>query len=110
MMCSLWTIHRDPNLWDEPEKFKPERFDQKDGEGYKLLPFGAGRRACPGANLGKRVVTLALGAMIQAFEFERIGKEEVDMAQGSGLTMPKANPLEVFFKPRPITIKHFGSK
>ncbi|CAI9115894.1 OLC1v1016907C1 [Oldenlandia corymbosa var. corymbosa] len=110
MMCSLWTIQRDPNLWDEPEKFKPERFDQKDGEGYKLLPFGAGRRACPGANLGKRVVTLALGAMIQGFEFSRIGDEEVDMEQGSGLTMPKANPLEVLFKPRQITVQNFGSQ
>jgi len=105
MMCSLWTIQRDPNLWPEPEMFKPERFDQKDGEGYKLLPFGAGRRACPGSNLGKRVVTLALGAMIQAFEFERVTKEEVDMGQGSGLTMPKEKPLEVFFKPRPIILK-----
>lgn len=43
LMANMWIIQRDPNLWDEPNKFKPERFDGKNGEGYKLLPFGARR-------------------------------------------------------------------
>ncbi|KAI3451970.1 hypothetical protein Pfo_008635 [Paulownia fortunei] len=47
----LLAIHRDPEVWDEPMSFKPERFEGKEVEAHKLLPFGMGRRACPGAGL-----------------------------------------------------------
>ncbi|XP_021858319.1 cytochrome P450 81Q32 [Spinacia oleracea] len=102
LMVSLWTIHRDPKVWDEPEKFIPERFEVKDAElMYKLLPFGLGRRACPGTSMGKKAVCLVLGSLIHCFDFQRIGKEMVDMSQCNGLTMPKAIPLEALCKVRP---------
>ncbi|CDP01255.1 unnamed protein product [Coffea canephora] len=63
-----YCIMRVANIWDDPTKFKPERFDGRVNEGYKLIPFGAGRRACLGTNLGRRVVALALGALIQCFD------------------------------------------
>lgn len=109
LLVNIWAIQRDPELWEDPDAFKPERFFQgssseaasDDDGGYKMMPFGAGRRACPGANLGRRMVMLALGAMIQCFEWGRVGEEEIDMGEGTGLTMPKAKILEALWKPRP---------
>ncbi|XP_021728440.1 cytochrome P450 81E8-like [Chenopodium quinoa] len=102
LMVSLWTIHRDPKTWMEPEKFIPERFEGKEGESlYKLLPFGLGRRACPGYAMGKRAVCLVLGSVLQCFDMERPDLDMVDMSQATGLTMPKAKPLEALSKVRP---------
>lgn len=104
LLANIWTIQRDPNLWEDPTEFKPERFDSGENEGYKLIPFGAGRRACPGTALGRRVVALALGALIQSFDWEREGKEEIDMTEGTGLTMPKKEPLKALCRPRQTMI------
>lgn len=100
LLVNLWTMQRDPKLWVDAEKFMPERFEGGEGQGYKLIPFGAGRRACPGSVLGRRVVGLAVGALLQSFEWKRVGIEEVNMAEGTGLTMPRAHPLEALCKPR----------
>ncbi|KAK0605406.1 hypothetical protein LWI29_026359 [Acer saccharum] len=94
LLVNAWAIHRDPKLWDEPDSFKPERFETREGETRKLMPFGLGRRSCPGSGLAQRVVGLALGSLIQCFEWERVGDEKVDMTEGRGLTMPKVDPLE----------------
>ncbi|KAK3432354.1 hypothetical protein EUGRSUZ_E04245 [Eucalyptus grandis] len=106
LLVNLWNIHRDPKLWEEPTRFIPERFgnrgDQREEkiDNFKFLPFGAGRRACPGANMARRVIELGLGALIQCFEWKRDGEEEIDMNEGRGLLMPKMDPLEVLYKPR----------
>ncbi|KAL5556878.1 hypothetical protein UlMin_039114 [Ulmus minor] len=102
LFVNAWSIHRDPKLWDDAESFKPERFENGEGEGYKLMPFGLGRRACPGIGLAQRVMGLALGSLIQCFEWERVGEEEIDLAEGEGLTMPKVVPLEAMCRSRPI--------
>ncbi|XVF36358.1 hypothetical protein REPUB_Repub19eG0051800 [Reevesia pubescens] len=104
LLVNTWTIHRDPKLWMDATRFTPERFEGGEGEGYKLLPFGVGRRACPGGVLGRKVVGLVLGALIQSFEWNRIGEEEIDMREGTGLTMPKAEPLVALCNPRPDMI------
>ncbi|KAM1133903.1 hypothetical protein ACFX19_043805 [Malus domestica] len=107
LVINAWAIHRNPEIWEDPEKFKPERFEGWSGEGsegYKLIPFGAGRRRCPGASLANKLVGLALGSLVQSFEWERIGEEEVDMSEGLGLTMPRVKPLEAICKPRPIML------
>ncbi|KAF5195189.1 Cytochrome p450 [Thalictrum thalictroides] len=102
LLINMWQIQNDPKLWDEPTKFKPERFEGLEGtrDGFKFMPFGSGRRGCPGEGLAMRVVPLALGALIQCFDWERVGDELVDMSEGLGLTLPKAEPLEVKCKTR----------
>ena len=58
-----------------------------------------------GASLAQRIVSLTLGSLIQSFERERVTTKEVDINEGSGLTMPKAMPLEAMCKARPIMHK-----
>ncbi|XP_010415197.1 PREDICTED: cytochrome P450 81D11 [Camelina sativa] len=99
LLVNVWAIHRDPNLWDDPASFKPERFE-REGVSRKLITFGLGRRACPGAGLAQRLVNLTLGCLIQCFEWERIGEEEVDMTECGGLTMPRAKPLVAMCRAR----------
>ena len=71
VLVNAWGIHNDPKIWEEPRKFKPERFQSLEGErkyGIMLLPFGVGRRGCPGEGFAVRIVGLALGSVIQCFE------------------------------------------
>ncbi|PIN20499.1 Cytochrome P450 CYP2 subfamily [Handroanthus impetiginosus] len=104
LFLNIWAIQRDPEVWDNPTYFKPERFEGKEDEIQKVIPFGMGRRACPGSNLGQRMVGLILGSLIQCFEWERTSLEEVDLAEGIGITMPKLKPLEARYKPRGIML------
>ncbi|CAH8344870.1 unnamed protein product [Eruca vesicaria subsp. sativa] len=99
LLVNLWAMHRDPQLWDDPETFKPERFE-REGEAHKLMAFGLGRRACPGSGLAQRLVSLTLASLIQCFEWERMGEEEVDMTEAGGVTMPKAKPLVAMSRAR----------
>ncbi|XP_062076982.1 cytochrome P450 81Q32-like [Humulus lupulus] len=110
LLVNAWAIHRDPKLWDDVESFKPERFENINGdeEGYKLMTFGLGRRACPGKALAQRMMGLTLGSLIQCFDWERVDDDKIDMAEGKGLSMPKAVPLEALFKARPIMRNFFS--
>ncbi|XP_058221153.1 cytochrome P450 81Q32-like [Rhododendron vialii] len=104
LLVNAWAIHRDPNVWEDPMSFRPERFEDGENQAYGLIPFGIGRRSCPGAGLGNRVVGLALAALIQCFDWVRIGDELVDMSEGPGLTMPKSKPLEALCRPREMMV------
>ncbi|KAF3443538.1 hypothetical protein FNV43_RR13224 [Rhamnella rubrinervis] len=110
LLVNLWAIQRDPKFWDEPTKFKPERFNFKEVEGvrdgFKLMPFGSGRRSCPGERLAMQMVGLGLGSLIQCFDWERVSEDElVDMTEGTGLTMPKAHPLQAKCSARSSMVK-----
>ncbi|CAI0421305.1 unnamed protein product [Linum tenue] len=107
LLVNAWSLHRDPELWTEPERFSPERFEgaepamKRKENKYRLVPFGAGRRACPGDLLGTKVVAMALGGLVQGFELGKIDEGvEIDMGEGIGLTMARVHPLEVLCKPR----------
>ncbi|CAL4898257.1 unnamed protein product [Urochloa decumbens] len=104
VLVDVYSMQRDPNMWEDPEKFMPERFMDVnvEGDGRFMMPFGMGRRKCPGEGLALRTVGMALGVMIQCFEWECAG-EEVNLSEGSGLTMPMAVPLVALCKPRAET-------
>ncbi|XP_030537995.2 cytochrome P450 81Q32-like [Rhodamnia argentea] len=105
ILVNAWAIQRDPKVWDDPTSFKPERCEGLEGDhSGRLLPFGMGRRSCPGAGLANRVVSLGLAALLQCFEWERVGEEPVDLSEGTGLTMPKREPLEAMCKARECMI------
>ncbi|GJR28068.1 cytochrome P450 93A3-like protein [Tanacetum coccineum] len=97
---NVWAINRDHNHWENPDEFRPERFEENmmevRGQHFQLLPFGSGRRMCPGISLAQHTVHTTLGAMIQCFDW-KAGKDGnlsiVDMEVGTGLTLPRANPL-----------------
>lgn len=76
VLVNAWAIHRDPTLWDDPLSFKPERFENVVGEGHKLMPFGLGRRACPGEGLARQIMRMTLGSLIQCFQWKRISEEK----------------------------------
>lgn len=101
LLVNAYAIQRDPKLWDNPLEFKPERFDgNEEGKGFNYLPFGFGRRKCPGKLIANRTVGLVLGTFVQCFEWKRVGEEEVDLTEGVGLNLPRAVPLEAMYKPR----------
>ncbi|XP_040996837.1 cytochrome P450 81C13-like [Juglans microcarpa x Juglans regia] len=101
LLANAWAVHRDPKQWEEPNNFKPERFEGFNGEreGFRFIPFGIGRRVCPGAGMAQRVILLALGGLIQCFDWERLDKEMVDMNPASGYLLSKEKPLEALCSP-----------
>ncbi|PIA46104.1 hypothetical protein AQUCO_01600401v1 [Aquilegia coerulea] len=102
-------LQNDPNVWPEPMMFKPERFEKRIGEneneGIKWIPFGIGRRACPGEGLARRFLGLTLGLLIQCFDWERVGGQMVDMTVKFEMergSFHKAKPLAAIYKPRKL--------
>uniref|UniRef100_A0A7N0UVJ3 Uncharacterized protein n=1 Tax=Kalanchoe fedtschenkoi TaxID=63787 RepID=A0A7N0UVJ3_KALFE len=97
LFVNSWAIGRDARYWDEPLEFKPERFVGEGakkidirGQYFELLPFGSGRRMCPGTSLALLVVQAALANLVQCFDWKG-GK--VSMDEGVGFTLPRAHPL-----------------
>lgn len=105
LMVNAHKLHRDPELWEEPTQFKPERFEKEgEGKGHKYVPFGSGRRRCPGEFMAWNSMGLVLASLVQCFEWKRVGDEEVDLTEGQGLAVPLATPLQVLCKPRDAMI------
>ncbi|XP_015872960.3 cytochrome P450 CYP82D47 [Ziziphus jujuba] len=106
LITNLWKIHTDSEIWEDPLEFKPERFltTHKDidfsGQNFEYMPFGSGRRACPGSSFGLQMVSLSLASFLHAFEISTPLDAPVDMTESSGMTNLKATPLDVLVKPR----------
>ncbi|VVB13968.1 unnamed protein product [Arabis nemorensis] len=104
LLVNAWAVHRDSEFWEDADVFKPERFEGfvGDRDGFRFLPFGVGRRACPAAGLGMRIVTLAVGALVQCFEWKKVEEEDIDMRPVfGGVSMAKAVPLVALPNPWP---------
>lgn len=106
LTMNLWKLQTNPKNWPEPFEFKPERFltthkkvDVK-GQHFELIPFGSGRRACPGLALGLQMVQFTLASFLHAFEISNPSSAPVDMTESFGMTNVRAAPLNVLIKPR----------
>nr|ACC59773.2 flavonoid 3',5' hydroxylase-like protein [Vanda coerulea] len=106
-LVNVWAIGRDERLWENPDCFMPERFvaggeiDFR-GHHFELLPFGSGRRICPGMPLGVRMVQLMLASLLQSFEWglpDGMKPEDLDLTEKHGLSTVLAAPLKAIATP-----------
>nr|ADX99241.1 geraniol 10-hydroxylase [Picrorhiza kurrooa] len=100
VFVNAWAIGRDPETWPNPLEFKPERFMESEvdmrGRDFELIPFGAGRRICPGVTLAVRMVPVMLGSLLNSFDWKLeggAGPKDLDMEEKFGITLQKALPL-----------------
>jgi 4-hydroxyphenylacetaldehyde oxime monooxygenase len=100
---NAWAIGRDPASWEDPEEFDPGRFERNkqddvgfNGTHFELVPFGAGRRMCPGMALGVATTEFTLANLLYCFDWalpEGMAPEDVSMEEAGGLTVRKKTPL-----------------
>ncbi|NXV83931.1 CP2U1 protein, partial [Atlantisia rogersi] len=67
---NLWSVHRDPNIWEKPDEFQPSRFLDENGQLIKkdaFIPFGMGKRVCMGEQLAKMELFLIFVSLMQSF-------------------------------------------
>jgi len=104
VIINLSTVMRDPDVWEMPEEFVPERFigtdgnvDMKGKDQFQYIPFGGGRRQCPGMALSERVVPLVLASLLQAFEWhlpDGMTSDKMDMNEMFVSANIRAVPLK----------------
>nr|QUN00515.1 cytochrome P450 82C60 [Tripterygium wilfordii] len=106
LLFNVWKIQHDPSIWEDPFEFRPERFltthkhvDAK-GLNFELIPFGGGRRMCPGVLFSLQVLQLTLANLLHGFDFSTPNDEPIDMTESFGFTNPKATPLDLLLSPR----------
>ena len=106
ILINVWAMGRDLSIWPNPNLFMPERFLEHGiefkGQDFELIPFGAGRRICPGLPLANRMVHLMLASLVHNFNWklpDEMKPEDMDMEEMFGLTLHKAKPLQAI----PIT-------
>ncbi|XP_020201621.1 indole-2-monooxygenase [Aegilops tauschii subsp. strangulata] len=106
VIVNAWALGRDPGSWEAADEFMPERFvdvvspDFK-GRDFQFLPFGAGRRICPGINFGMASVEIMLANLVYCYDWELpdgMRQEDLDMTSVFGMTMRRKEKL--FLVPR----------
>nr|CAD1820056.1 unnamed protein product [Ananas comosus var. bracteatus] len=110
VLINAKAIGLDPNSWENPNEFRPERFIDNDvdfrGQDFSFVPFGVGRRSCPGISFALVVVELALANLLYCFDWEfpfGVKKEDLDLEEAVGITVHRKNPLYLVAKPIYIT-------
>ncbi|XP_047944944.1 premnaspirodiene oxygenase-like [Salvia hispanica] len=106
VMVNIWAMHRDPRYWKDPERFNPERFESGNlnfiGGDFKYLPFGFGRRMCPGLAFGLANVEVALVQLLYNFDWklpEGVRAEDLDMIENVAITSTRKQNLLVVATP-----------
>ncbi|XP_045800445.1 geraniol 8-hydroxylase-like [Trifolium pratense] len=102
VLVNAWVIGRDPNKWDNPNVFLPERFLDSEidvkGHHFELIPFGSGRRICPGLPLAIRMLPLMLGSLLNCFNWRlEDGSNAGDLNKEDeyGITLEKSQPVRI---------------
>lgn len=119
VIVNAWAIGRDPKSWEDAEEFKPERFTESPnscvdvrGQDFQLIPFGSGRRGCPGMQLGMVIVEFVLAQLLHCFDWklpDGMEGRDLDMNEIFGLAIPRAVPLLAIPTPR-LPAQVFGSR
>nr|GMD89097.1 cytochrome P450 CYP82D47-like [Ipomoea batatas] len=103
---ALSLMMNNPQVWSSPLEFKPDRFINCNkeidvlGRDFMLIPFGAGRRMCPGTTVTLQMLHLILANLLHSFELSNVSSEGIDMTETIGLSNFKVTPLEIFIAPR----------
>ncbi|CAA0843288.1 Cytochrome P450 71B35 [Striga hermonthica] len=112
ILVNTWSVGRDPKCWAEPEIFRPERFANSSidflGNDYEYIPFGSGRRICPGINFGLANVELPLALLLYHFDWrlpKGTGPQDMEMMETQGVTAPRKQHL--FVVPVPAIVPAF---
>lgn len=107
VMLNVWTIHRDPDIWEDALEFRPERFlsdagklDYWGGNKFEYLPFGSGRRICAGLPLAEKMMMFMLASFLHSFEWRLPSGTELEFSGKFGVVVKKMKPLVVIPKPR----------
>lgn len=94
VLVNVWVISRDPKYWDDAKTFRLERFEDGHvdfkGMNFEYLPFGAGRRMCPGVAFAEAIMELALASLLYHFDWEfpdGISPAKMDMMEVMGSTV-----------------------
>ncbi|KAL5975966.1 hypothetical protein ACLOJK_020295 [Asimina triloba] len=102
VFINVWAVGRDPSYWDRPLEFLPERFIDENGRSqidirgqhYHFLPFGSGRRGCPGTTLALQMIETTIAGIVQCFDMKvNDNGGKVDMSEKPGMTLYRAQPL-----------------
>ncbi|MED6132962.1 hypothetical protein PIB30_023860 [Stylosanthes scabra] len=110
ILFNVWAVQRDPKYWESPLEFKPERFLENSADGpvdlkgqhFTLLPFGSGRRMCPGVNLATAGMATLLASLIQNFDLQVVGPDgkplkgkdnRASVEERPGLSVPRLQHL-----------------
>ncbi|KAG9149552.1 hypothetical protein Leryth_014329 [Lithospermum erythrorhizon] len=101
LLINAWAIGRDSSFFEDSEIFWPDRFLKSNidvrGHDFELIPFGSGRRSCPGLPLAYRMVPVMLGSLLNSFEWKLqsgITQEQLDMVEKDGVVLQMEKPLQ----------------
>nr|WGS99370.1 C4H protein [Anoectochilus roxburghii] len=91
ILVNAWWLANNPAYWKDPEQFRPERFLEEEskvepsGNDFRFVPFGVGRRACPGIILALPILGITIGRLVQNFELlPPPGMEKLDTSEKGG--------------------------